>query len=262
MTNRFTISFFTGTFALLTLSAQAQISFSVGPRVGLNVATTRFAPNEQFRNQGVVITSSTSSRPGFEVGVMGSMGFGHFRVQPAVLYSQKGFHVQGTESNVIGTDGTQPAPYQQANRMSYLTVPLNIAYAQHKSGQGFQVFAGPYLGILVEGNYQFTRPSTTVVVEVAGAIKGGKRPADYNGFTDHTLYSQRVDAGLQAGIGYQWGPALLQATYSAGLRNLAPADFATYSFLGNGPDYRNRVVQVSLAYLFAPRANKAAYRKA
>jgi hypothetical protein len=252
MTNRFALSFFIGAFALLALSAQAQVTFRVGPRVGLNIATTRFAPDESY--PGAVTTSRTSARPGFEAGVVASLGFGHFQLQPAVLYSQKGFHVQGTQSNVIGTDGTQPAPYQQANRMSYLAVPLNVAYARHKNGQGFQVFAGPYLGILVGGNYRFTRPSTAAVVEVAGAIKGGKRPTDYNGFTDRTLYSQRVDAGMQAGIGYQWGPALLQATYSAGLRNLAPDDFATYAFLGNGPDYRNRVVHVSLAYLVGPKS--------
>jgi hypothetical protein len=238
-----------GSFALLALMAQAQVTFRLGPQVGLNVATTRYAPDERYLSYGAVTTSITSYRPGFEAGVLGSIGFGHFLVQPAVLYSQKGFHVRGTQSNVMATDGTIPAPYEQANRMNYLTLPLSVAYAQHKSGQGFQVSAGAYLGILVGGAYRFTRPSTALVVDQSGAIKGGKRPADFNGFTDRVLYSQRIDAGLQAGLGYQWGHALLQACYSVGLRNLAPDDYDSHSYLGNGPDYSNRVFQLSLAYL-------------
>lgn len=231
----------------LTRTAQAQLALSVGPRVGLTLATTRFAPDERY--PGVVTTSITSARPGLELGVVGSLSFGHWLVQPAVLYSQKGFHVQGTRSNVISTDGTIPAPYQQANRMTYLTFPLNLVYAQHSTGAGVQLFAGPYLSFLVAGNYQLTLPSTTLVVDVTGDIAGGKRPATFNGFTNHTLYSQRVDAGFQAGLGYQWHQVLLQTAYSVGLRNLAPSDFASHSYLGNGPDYRNRVWQLSLAYL-------------
>lgn len=250
-----TCSLLLSSFSLLAATtSQAQVTFSVGPKVGLNVATTRFVPDERSFSQGSVTTSNTSYRSGFEAGILGSIGFGHFQVQPAVLYSQKGFDIAGTQSNVISTDGTQPAPYQQTSRMSYLTVPINFTYAQHKNGQGLQVFAGPYLGILVNGNYTFTRPSTTLVASISGDIVGRARPDDFDGFTNFTLYSQRVDAGLQAGLGYQWGPVLVQAAYSMGLRNLTPSDYDRFPYLSNGPDYSNRVFQFSLAYLFGPKS--------
>lgn len=130
---------------------------------------------------------------------------------------------------------------------------MNFTYAQHASGQGFQLFAGPYLGLLVGGDYLFTLPSSTVVTNVGGDIKGGKYPDGYSGFTDHTAYSRRLDAGLQAGIGYQRGQVLAQVCYSVGLRNLAPSNYDTYSYIGHGPDYKNRGFQVSLAYLFSPK---------
>jgi len=253
MNKQFIIYLATGSLLELALSAHAQVTFRVGPKVGLNVTTARFAPNEQLLNQGIVITNNTSYQTGLEVGVIGSIGFSHFLVQPAILYSQKGYRMHGTQSNVQSIDGTIPAPYEYTSRLSYLTVPLNFTYAQHANGQGFQVFAGPYLGLLVGGDYLFTLPASTIRTDIGGEIKGGNYPADYNGFNDHNVYSRRLDAGLQAGIGYQWGLVLAQACYSVGLRNLAPSNYAIFSFIGNGPDCKNQGFQVSLGYLFGPK---------
>jgi hypothetical protein len=71
-----------GSITLLALMAQAQVTFRMGPKVGLNIATTRSAPDERFISYGAVTTSITSYRPGFEVGVLGSNGFGHFSTTP------------------------------------------------------------------------------------------------------------------------------------------------------------------------------------
>jgi hypothetical protein len=151
---------------------------------------------------------------------------------------------------VQSIDGTIPAPYEYTSRLSYLTTPLNFTYTQHANGQGFQLFAGPYLEALVCGDYRFTLPASTVRIDIGGEIKGGNYPATYNGFTDRSVYSRCLDAGLQTGLGYQWGLVLAQACYSVGLRNLAPANYVTFSFIGNGPGYKNQGFQVSLSYLF------------
>lgn len=111
MNKKLTICLLTAPLLGLALSAQAQVTFSVGPKAGLNTTSSHFAPDERFASQGVTITSATSYRSGLEVGIIGAIGFGHFLVQPAVLYSQKGFGVEGTQSNVQGIDGTIPAPY-------------------------------------------------------------------------------------------------------------------------------------------------------
>ncbi|MFD1874305.1 hypothetical protein [Hymenobacter bucti] len=88
-----------GSLLGLALRAHAQVTFRVGPKAGLNVTTARFAPDEQLLNQGVTITTNTSYRPGLEVGVGGAIGFGHFLVQPAVLYSQQAINDQIRLSN-------------------------------------------------------------------------------------------------------------------------------------------------------------------
>jgi hypothetical protein len=107
--------------------------------------------------------------------------------------------------------------------------------------------------VLVKGQYRLTFPSTAYVLDITAPIKGGKRPADFDPFTDFTAYAQRLDAGFQVGAGYRYGPALLQAGCSMGLRNLAPSDYARWSFIGTGPNYQNWALQIVLAYLVGPK---------
>jgi hypothetical protein len=232
---------------LLTVGpAKAQLRYSIGPQVGLTVATARFTPDDFFQH---TIPSSTSYRSGVEAGLQATIELAHFQVQPAVLFSQKGYALQGLQYDVVTPAGVTPVPYEFTCRLNYLTLPLNLAYTQHPTGQGAQVFAGPYLGLLLGGNYTFAEPTTTAYVQ-SGQIRGGVHPANFNGFTDHQYYSQRVDAGVQAGLGYRMGAILFRATYSLGLRNLAPADFDWLRFIGTGPDYRSQALQASIAYRF------------
>jgi hypothetical protein len=96
MNKHLTNYLFIGSLLGLALRAHAQVTFRVGPTVGLNVTTARFAPNEQLLNQGVTITTNTSYR------------------------------MHGTQSNVQSIDGTIPAPYEYTSQLNYLTVPLNF----------------------------------------------------------------------------------------------------------------------------------------
>jgi hypothetical protein len=223
---------------LLTATAHAQATFSFGPRVGLSLATAHF-PDK-----------SSSPHAGLEAGLTGSLQLGHFAVQPSVLFSQKGYHSHG---NLISIDS--PVTYEETVRLNYLTLPLNLAYTLGKAGQGLQVFAGPYVGLLVGGNY-------TQQVHQAGYLGGPAHDGEYSGKVkaasvfSHTdnRYSQRVDAGLQAGVGYRLKGWQVQAGYSLGLRNLA-SSFQSY----DGALYReaanyNRVFQVSLSYLVGTKS--------
>jgi hypothetical protein len=224
---------------LLTATAHAQATFSFGPRLGLNVSTARFTYIE------------TSSHAGFEAGLTGNLQLGHFAVQPSLLFSQKGYQAHG---GLISYDS--PVTYEETVRLNYLTLPLNLAYTLGKAGQGLQVFAGPYLGVLVGGNYQRQ-------VYAAGSYLGGPpSETEYRGkvkaasvFSDiDNRYSQRLDAGLQAGIGYRLKGWQVQAGYSMGLRNLA-SSYQGY----NGTLYReaenyNRAFQVSLSYLVGSKS--------
>jgi len=233
---------------LLWAPAPAQPTCSVGPRAGL-VGATAYFPNVP-RLDADALTIQNGYRVGFAAGAQGVLGWRHWQLQPALLYARHGFHLAGTQANTISTDGVTPAPYEVDVRLNYLALPVNLAYAQRADGQGWQVFAGPYLSALVGGRFRFWQPSTALVVDIAGPVKGGPTPAG-SGY-DAVQYSQRVDAGGQAGLGYRRRHLLLQATYSVGLRNLTSE--GSSHRIGFGPDYKNRVFQLSLAYLFTRKS--------
>lgn len=233
---------------LLTATAHAQTTFSVGPRLGGNVSTAHFSGGDD----------KITSRLGFEAGVLGSLQFGHVAVQPAVLFAQRGY-------------ARTPAFYDsgfggltQVNvRLNYLSIPLQVAYIQHTNGQGFQLAAGPYVSFLVGGNslsdYQFPfagaqQQRNKIAAADVHTIDSSSSLQEPN----YTDYSRRLDLGAQVGLGYRLGGALLQLSYSLGLRNVATTERYTIGGappvyeLGN-PAYRTRSFQASLSYLFGPK---------
>ncbi|MBJ6108036.1 PorT family protein [Hymenobacter sp. BT523] len=237
----------TGALCLRGVHAQAQLHVSVGPALGLNVATAPYFERRSY---------TSAHTQGIEAGLRASVGQNHWELQPALLFSQKGFGINDdyTEQNAgqattIVTKGTY--------RLNYLALPLDLAYTQRADGQGFRLFAGGYAGLLLGGTYskgtsysvRTPHAASGGYSEVSGQVAGG----DYFSGTvgDNTYYCRSFDFGVQGGLGYRHGPALVQAGYSLGLRDLG----ATYKF-GNGstaagPAFRNRTFQLSLAYLFA-----------
>ena len=223
--------------------AQAQVRFSIGPQAAYNLASVNYS----YDNGSATYT--TSYRSGFAAGVTADIGLGHFAIQPAVQFAQKGYNLTTTypyPSILPNVTNTQV-------RLNYLAVPVNVAYTQHRNGQGAQVFAGPYLGVLLGGHYtdettyspSFGKPNTTLSGKVVAA------ESFTPSFSDENSYSRRVDAGLQFGLGYRYQGLLLQATYSLGLTNQASVEEqlpggSSYA----SPTYHNRAFQLSLAYLF------------
>lgn len=222
-------------------TAHAQITVGIGPRVGYNLATADYQVT--FEDYSY----KTGYRSSFEAGIQAAVGFGHFSVQPAVLFSQKGYKLteQYTNPGYSFSD-------EALNRTHYVTIPLNFAYAQHPDGQGAQFFVGPYIGFLLGGNYSYSGTSIDAK-GTAGSLKGEGdiKAGDYYSTnpTDTNTYQRHVDAGLQAGVGYQLANVLLQAGYSWGLRNISPTN-ATPVAASSERVLRNRAFQVSLAYLF------------
>jgi hypothetical protein len=223
---------------LLTATAHAQTTFSVGPRVGLNVATVHF-PDK-----------SSSRLAGFEAGLTGNFQLGHLAVQPSLLFSQKGYRTHG---NLFTID--TPGTYEETVRLNYFTLPVNLAYTLGKQGQGVHLFAGPYVGLLLGGTY-------TRRVHEDGYLGGPAYDAEYGGkvkaadvyTSGGDRYAQRLDAGLQAGVGYRLKGWQVQAGYSLGLRNLASSYQAS-----DGTRYReatnyNRAFQLSLSYLLGAKS--------
>jgi hypothetical protein len=248
MNKAFTLSLLTGSLLLTASVARAQVSFSIGPKVGYN----RTSGNFEYPNQDYLKVTN-SSRSGVEAGVVAQLGLAkHWAVQPAVLYSQKGFKF---------VENAYDAPYKYTYqgdysfRFDYLTVPVNVVYSQRAAGQGLQIFAGPYAGFLLGGRFTSSksgRYSTggTRSQSDEGDVKAGDT---YNRRPGEAYVSRGVDAGLQGGLGYGFaGGFQVQASYSLGLRNLG-AVYAPGVTSETPPTYRSHAFQLAAAYLFGSK---------
>lgn len=194
-------------------------------------------------------------RSGVAAGLVAQVSFGHLAVQPAVRYEQKGYNRHYSYGNTTSSYKSYSYSNDITNRFGYLTIPLNLVFTQKATGEGAQVFAGPYVGFLVGGHYSYVGLENDNGLlgyeQGAGSFAAGNE--DDPTVRTGTRYTRRLDAGLQAGIGYRYHELLVQAGYSLGLRNMA-ADFRTSTGMTySSPTYHNRAFQVSLAYLFGPK---------
>lgn len=153
------------------------------------------------------------------------------------------------------TGGAQQGrTYTSAVRLNYLSLPLNLVFTQRAQGQGGQLFAGPYLSVLLGGQAAETVTSTgTATVATTYPVVRGA-----NGRHPDTFYAPAVDAGLQVGVGYQYRRALLQAAYQCGLRHLAAEHPALTTNALAAPlvavdsPSQQRGFEVGLTYLVSP----------
>ncbi|GAB3857573.1 hypothetical protein GCM10028822_31510 [Hymenobacter terrigena] len=238
--------------ALLAGTVQAQVRVSVGPQLGGNISATPYAT--YYRPDGY----HTTARTGVEVGALASISTGHWALQPALLFSQKGFRIDDEytqESNGNYSWNSTKNDYC----FNYLTLPLNLAYTQRADGQGFQVFAGPYVSLLLGGHYTsalgyaYRTPHSGggSSSQTSGTVAAYDAPWP-NTVSRDVFYTQRFDAGVQGGLGYGYGRALLHIGYSLGLRNLGKeqvlsGNAATVTI--SASVYHNSAFQASVAYL-------------
>ena len=238
-----------GGILLATTTAQAQATFRIGPKVGYNRSFGGLEyPNDDY------LKVTNSSRSGVEAGLVAQVGLSdHWAVQPAILYAQKGF---GFVEKAFDAQYNYSYQGEYNFRFDYLTVPVNVVYSQLPSGQGVQVFAGPYAGFLLGGRYTSAQKGgygngSTRSSSDEGEVKSGDT---YNNRPGEAYVSRGVDAGLQGGLGYGFpGGFQVQASYSQCLRNLGAA-YAPGITRQEPPTYRNHAFQFSVAYLFGPKS--------
>lgn len=231
---------------LITAPCLAQKSFRIGPRIGATLATVHYSDNPSYFNP------TTTYKAGFEAGMMGAFQTGHIGIQPMLSFIQKGYDSQ---YSIVPSRGTlPPSSYSNTTRLNYLTAQMNFAYIQRVNGQGFQVFAGPYISCLIGGKYrsEFNYYTLGKMNSFDGQVVAGDNNPGTPGSND--IYLKRWDIGLQAGVGYQYRGLLVQVGYNLGLRNLAatyPGGFPLTTLTAT-PTY-NRAFHASIAYLFNTR---------
>ena len=234
---------FTAGLAAAATTARAQAAFSIGPRLGVNMATVKTSgENASEINPENIFTP--------QVGVTLDMSFGNnFAFQPSLLYSQKGFKT--SESGTQTFNGvTVTYSGSSSLRIGYIELPLNFVYTTGGT-QGFQVFAGPYVAMGVGGRapYELSVKDNTGQFDMkdsgAYSVKFANQESS-NGNGDE-IYVRRFDIGANVGMGYRQGPVQVQLGYGFGLSNIVPLD-------SNGSDSgdkaHNRVLQLSANYFF------------
>ncbi len=220
--------------ALLLIGVAAQAQISIGPRLGFNAANVDFGAKDYD-------APNLKTKLGSQIGVALNAQFGNLALQPAIIYSRKGFLVDRSVA-----DGDSTWDMKSNIRLNYIEIPVHLVYTGG-GNTGFQVFAGPYIGLGLDGNIDWesriTKPNVSTSsnreIDVNFASKQGP---------DDKMYFRRFDLGANAGIGYKAGPIQTQLGYGYGF---GFSNLVTKGFYDEEPKdkIRNRVVQLSVAYL-------------
>ncbi|SHK38614.1 porin family protein [Hymenobacter psychrotolerans] len=217
-------------------TAQAQVT--IGPRLGLNLANIK-ADIEDAED------IDTKMKAGAQAGITINAQFGNVAFQPSLMFSQKGFKIKESMTETFAGE-TISIDSEMDAALNYLDIPLNFVYTTG-GDNGFQIFAGPYVGIGLGGK---------VKAKVKGSVSGQSfsntestsvKFANEEG-DDDKLYLRRINAGLNGGIGYKAGPFQVQAGYALGLTNMLPKN--DYD---DNSSFKDRTLQFSVNYFFATK---------
>ncbi len=167
-------------------------------------------------------------KPGFHLGAAVDIGFGDLiGLQTGLMFSQKGSKVEEDD-------------WKTSQSFSYLEIPAHLAIKI----KSFQIYAGPYLsiGIAGKGKWEDATESGDYKLKPSGKVK----LADFQ--DDDTPYN-RLDLGLNFGVGYKIGPVLINAGYSLGLGNLTP-NYDEEGYNRDDAKISNRVIVISASFFF------------
>lgn len=187
-----------------------------------NKATFGIKGGVNFSNLYTKDADNTKTLVGFNVGVFSKIPITNmFAIQPELFYTTKGADVTYRNSFVDGTAGF---------KLDYIELPILIVVNLSKN---LHIEVGPYAAVLVSGNVK--NQSNVDLFNFEENINVD----DYN----------RLDAGLAAGVGLDFGALSLGARYTYGLTKVGKER----TFLGTPytfPDAVNGVLNVYISVGF------------
>ena len=233
---------------LLTAAiTQAQPTFRLGVRGGLNRASSTVEPSSTSPSSAYYYSASKSGIYAWQAGAVLEVAFRRFALQPALVFSQKGEQFDAATS-IIGIASVSSTETSTVSRYNWLELPLNVVYTLH----GFQVYAGPYVALAVGGRQRGTSRSASPY--------GRYGPYDFDEKISYgsDTENRRLDTGVNFGLGYRKGPLQVQLGYGLGLRNLHQQPALNYLIIDYGqPKHNfnadrayNRVAQLMATYFF------------
>jgi hypothetical protein len=230
-------------------TAQAQVKFSYGPRIGFQRAhQSDYNPGWETLFGEV---QDTPRRYGFQLGVASSIQFSHFAIQPALVFIQKGYHYkQSGEYHYY--DQNYHTHLATKQNLNYWEVPVNLVFSTGRE-DGFQLLVGGYAALGVEGwHLEKGHIDEPPIGEFGYYANGWDREQDafkdiYGGHSGAHLWA--YDFGVNGGLGYKHKSLQVQAIYSKGLCQLAHNSFK--EDLTKFTTY-NRSVELTVSYLLSP----------
>ncbi len=136
--------------------------------------------------------------------------------------------------------------YVNKHWYNYLKLPVNVVFRK----RDFRLFMGPYVSAGIFGvvswdemhiyygtdeyNYDGKDFSSPVFGEY-----------DKSELEDYERIFNGIDYGFTGGVGYRYGPFLINAKYSHGLGNIDPEKI---SYTDDLADIYNRIISISLSY--------------
>lgn len=169
----------------ISYSAYSQI----GVRAGINLASFNYSADDETED-----LFKFKSNLGFQAGIDYEMNLGgSLFFNPAVLYSQKGSKL---EFDFLGEVVEGKFVH------NYIEVPLDIVYKFGSDDMKFGVFAGPYIGYFLGGYNEG---------------EGEKETYDKEDIEDGF---NRLDYGVELGLGFYLSSINVRAYYSLGIANV------------------------------------------
>ncbi|HND88940.1 MAG TPA: porin family protein, partial [Saprospiraceae bacterium] len=187
--------------ALLSLCLATSAFAQLGIKGGVAISTLReqreAITREDFENKSVITPVIGLS---YDLNIADII-----TIQPELLYSQSGGR------NTYSIAGTT---YENTYRINYLELPvlfkLQIGNEDNEAGKtGFYIAAGPWVGYALNGKYKNQLP-------VLGTLEG-----DFS--FDDKDDAKRLNTGLVAAAGVNFGKVVLDLRYNFGLNNLIDA---------------------------------------
>jgi hypothetical protein len=219
-------------FMFVSLSIQAQTVFGV--RAGVNLSSIGYVDESDDKQD-------TEAIPTFQIGITVDMPVAtDFYLQPALLYSGKGFKQDG--GWLAGSDNEFKA------KVSYVELPVNLLYKPQLGTGNLLLGAGPYLAYGTGGKWEAEGQlivGDIVLSESEGDVifKNDVKDGEFGNY----LYGKPWDYGANVMLGYEFPQQFsVQLNAQFGIANLQP------DIDGRQPNghIRNNSYGISVGYRF------------
>jgi len=205
---------------LLSISSTSLFAQKIGIKGGMNISKIQSEDNMETYG------SNRNNKLGLNIGISTEFSLNKtFAIESGIIFDSKGFKVES--QTFVGGNITAV----NTLNLYYIDIPINAKYTIFDSSIKAFITAGPYIGIGLWGK-------NIVKVEHEGETKSVEKDIEW-GEDDNP---NRLDYGLNIGLGAEYKSFIFNVNYSYGLADLSPNP-------SNGLDVTNRVFSLSFGYI-------------